>query len=683
MIRIFDLVSEYWPVMVRGSAAESDSLELVHYPELAENDRDDAPVVDNDYDDAELALELGVQVHVRPVENVPDSQIPPDSFSATQVQDEVQPQEEAAQTLEYIPDTLLDPETQENQPDRLPLPEEENPPDRLPLPEEESLSATLPEDTPPNETVPKDIPRNGETGEKGGEVESSKGSGEKAKQVEPMGLDAVQARIKQLKWLGSCQSILLHCLLVVIPKVFDFTLSLQLCVCFALSQNPRLMIQSSARPLQNHFDPNLDTIPCDLSPLAKEWNEPDPWMSPEPSSAAAPAPLRRAEQGVTNGTGETSTTINIDKEEVEVISLTDTPKKASQDQASPEGNATLPQQVGLKKTAPSGDGLDSTPVPEDTLAPSAPAAVGEAEGTPDSQLPQCSNGTERKSLFHSQEVVTRREQFQVRDEMKRANEQKEPEDEDEEEEGTGGSKTKKPRKKMSARAKAKAKKANEEARKAAAKEKALAKKEAKKMKALARKQEKKAKALAKKEEKKKKAEEAALAKKEEKKKKAEEAALAKKEDKKKKAEEAKEEKKTLAAAKREQKKDTGAAAKKKKVGQEKDQEDDSTTPQVEPDVADEGVKANGKGGSKRKARTVADAKAQKQAKSAPRGDVTHAPAAASAGESAPTRPKQKATFARRARPTYAVSGLRWDALKQVFNQQLQHRFLRPSRLEEK
>ena len=188
MIRIFDFVGEYWPVMVRGAAPEGDSQEL---PEPAEPE----------LDDAQLAIELGVHVQAPAVENPPDSQIPPDSFSETQIiRDDAKPPEEP-QTLEYIPDTLLDPET---------LPEEENPPDRLRLPEEESLPETMHEDTPPEETKPQDAPPHEETGEKGGEVESNQGSDEKAKEQE-MDLAAVQARIKQLKWLGSCQSILLDC----------------------------------------------------------------------------------------------------------------------------------------------------------------------------------------------------------------------------------------------------------------------------------------------------------------------------------------------------------------------------------------------------------------------------------------------------------------------------------------
>ena len=430
------------------------------------------------------------------------------------------------------------------------------------------------------------------------------------------------------------------------------------------------MIQSSARPLQNlrpeqQFDPNLDTIPCDLSPLAKAWTEPDPLDSPQASSAA-PAPLRRAEQGVQNGTGKGSTTTRSDKAEVEVISLSDTPEspeKTSQEPAPPEGHATLPQQVEVKKTPPSGDRLEDTPVSEGTSAPNVPAAVEEAKGTSDSQLPQCSkegndhDGKERKSLFLSEEVVTRKQQFEERDRMKKGDGQNgsEEEGEEEKEEGKGKGKGKPGRKKMSPRAKAQAKKANEAARKEAAKQKALAKKEAKKAKALAKKAEKKAKALA------------------------------IKEEKKRKAQQAKRGKKAAAEAKKAAEKYQDTTAKKKKKKEVEEEKEKDSTPQGEPDIGGGSDEAEMKQTSKRKARTVGDAKAKKRAKAAKQGDVTQAeePEPAPAGQSAPSRPKVKATFARRARPKNAVSGLRWDALKQVFNEKLSHQFLRPSQLEEK
>lgn len=244
MARLFKLVGEHWPVMVREGG------DVQNQEEFAE------PI-----DDSALAAALGVEVQALPVEPVPDSQILPDSVteqpimdvepnnSAQQeadVQDEqnlfdddifgeatipgmdVEPnspprKEDAPDTLEYINDTLIDPETIPDE-EEQPLTPTEIEPDTPPKGGAEQANGVVPEkgmastetndgqDGLDKEVVPeKDtVSTERNDGQDGLDKQVSETSGDDAMadsvpkgMKEPnMDLQAVQARIKQLQCLG-------------------------------------------------------------------------------------------------------------------------------------------------------------------------------------------------------------------------------------------------------------------------------------------------------------------------------------------------------------------------------------------------------------------------------------------------------------------------------------------------
>ena len=97
--RIFDLVGEYWPVMERPPANAREM-----GGEAALEEASDHGEVDDPY----LAADLGVEVQALPVDPIPDSQVPPDSFSETQVLENMNEDP----TIHYVIDSQPYPDSQ-------------------------------------------------------------------------------------------------------------------------------------------------------------------------------------------------------------------------------------------------------------------------------------------------------------------------------------------------------------------------------------------------------------------------------------------------------------------------------------------------------------------------------------------------------------------------------------------
>ena len=190
--RIFELVSAHWPVMVKTPS--SDSAPSKDEAEEAEAIKDDG-YDDREFDDAKLAVDLGVQVNALPVEQVvPESQIPPDSFTDTLVVGGEEKPENPPETsgpddptIEYLVDsqlpapTELDPETPPKEPVLSPTVLEETPADP------ESMSQQVSEFTSKEPSEPKDVQGTHE---------------EKEKPAEKLSLSDVRAQIQALEYLG-------------------------------------------------------------------------------------------------------------------------------------------------------------------------------------------------------------------------------------------------------------------------------------------------------------------------------------------------------------------------------------------------------------------------------------------------------------------------------------------------
>ena len=397
------------------------------------------------------------------------------------------------------------------------------------------------------------------------------------------------------------------------------------------------MLQAQARPLQGvspgqQFDANTETLPCDLSPIAKAWTEP----LVLPGDTSGQPKLKRAEVGIRSNSGQTSASSRIEEptENDVTVDLSDSPEKVDKTvsiEQQSEKNGTQGAPVGAVEEPTPSQQPEAAEVIEDSIVPD--------QGL-DETPPVSDPGMEkRQSLFHATEVVTRREQFEAKEKMQK----KDPK------EGTGedfdrpGEKI--AGKKAAAKAKQRAKRQTEKDKKAAKKAKAEAQKAAKKEKEKEKKAAKIAKAQAKK------------------------------------------------AAKKE-KAQAKKAAKKAKVddskqSDEKETEGDEDAEVTKGDAAAEAPMTKEHAAeheANQEANTEQTGKRRRKAKNAeegkePKGEKVEGgrkkPAKSDQGS------KEKASFARRYRPEKEEPGRRWDALKQVFQAKVAHHFLRPASLEDR
>lgn len=214
MKRIFDFVSEHWPVMTKSNPGGDGGDGL----QVQQQEPDPSQL-----NDAELALALGVEVAAKPVEALSESQVPPDSMIGTFPQDpfsEVEtlpyPLPEAMPEEPPLAPTELDPESlqetlQESFQEMLPETQLEESPPKCPV-----EVFTIPETQ--VEAIPEEVEgqKQGEhTPEEGRdtpkEVEGIAGmSGEEVEKdletrpLSPskMDLGSIQERIQLLKYLG-------------------------------------------------------------------------------------------------------------------------------------------------------------------------------------------------------------------------------------------------------------------------------------------------------------------------------------------------------------------------------------------------------------------------------------------------------------------------------------------------
>lgn len=124
MKRIFDFVSEHWPVMTKSNPGGDGGDGL----QVQQQEPDPSQL-----NDAELALALGVEVAAKPVEALSESQVPPDSMIGTFPQDPFS----EVETLPYpLPEAM---------PEEPPLAPTELDPESLQETLQESFQEMLPE----------------------------------------------------------------------------------------------------------------------------------------------------------------------------------------------------------------------------------------------------------------------------------------------------------------------------------------------------------------------------------------------------------------------------------------------------------------------------------------------------------------------------------------------------------
>ena len=303
------------------------------------------------------------------------------------------------------------------------------------------------------------------------------------------------------------------------------------------------------------------------------------------------------------------------------------------------GMPEIPQQCAVTESA---EVEENTPVAEEKC--------GDAEQEPAKEKSSPVRKTsERQSLFHATEVVTRREQFEEARKLKRRGnpEEKDEEGEDEEEDEEKDAEEAAQSKKARAKAKAKEKKAQ-----AKAKAKAKAKRDAKKKKKTVaeKKAEKKA------------------------------AAEAKKQKKQEEATKKKEEKKAKAAAKK------AAKTKKGKLAEDLAEEEEMKEVEVNEvgqspaptDAQPEIPAANASGGKKRPSTAGAPRKTRKVAKD---GEHVKDNQTQDGQKDAPS--EKAKSFARRNRPQGKEAGQRWDAVKKVFQEKVASSFDYPGKMEDR
>eukprot|EP00435_Cladocopium_sp_Y103_P070850 s275_g36.t1 len=104
---LYDIMMQHWPVVKKARTQSQESV-----PDADGNDLPGEPVcLSDDYGESVLAESLGVVPMAYPVEPMPDSQIPPDTFTAN---DDARSSGEIALEMEYadsqVPDTLNHPD---------------------------------------------------------------------------------------------------------------------------------------------------------------------------------------------------------------------------------------------------------------------------------------------------------------------------------------------------------------------------------------------------------------------------------------------------------------------------------------------------------------------------------------------------------------------------------------------